>query len=107
VCRRALTNAHAAHETQGPYCAGSTCPVPILGVGQVVVGGCAEGGAIGAPCDIGCDDGYTASAVQGGTCAGLPNSSSAAYQGQLASCAPNPCEAPLPTSWVERSLNGE
>ena len=37
---------------------------------------------------------------------GVPGSTSAAYQHQAVICTPNSCEAPTPSNWVERELNG-
>ena len=73
----------------------------------MILSGCEDGGTLGSSlCDLGCQEGYTASEPVQGTCLGVPGSISAAYQHQAVICTPNSCEAPTPSNWVERELNG-
>ena len=99
-------NPNASYQIVRPYCAPSTCPPPTLTTGQAILSGCEDGGALGSSrCDLGCQEGYTASEPVQGTCLGVPGSISAAYQHQAVICTPNSCEAPTPSNWVERGEN--
>ena len=80
---------------EGGHCAMSTCAAPVLTVGQQVVFGCEDGGAINSVCYLTCADGYVVSGGANGLCLPDAGKGTASYQGQYTICTPWLC--PLPT----------